>query len=334
MRELMSGNEAIARGAYEAGVTIATAYPGTPSTEILENIVKYKDKIYCEWAPNEKVATEVAIGGSIGGARSIAAMKHVGVNVAADPIFTYSYLGVNAGFVLVTADDPSMHSSQNEQDNRYYAKFAKMPMIEPSDSQECKDFLKEAYRISEEFDTPVLYRVTTRVCHSKGIVEHEEREEVEFKPYSRNISKFVAVPATVKRARVKVEERQKALEEYSNKSPLNKIEYNDKKIGIVTASISYQYAKEVFGDKASYLKLGFTYPLPIDLIREFADNVETLYVIEELDPFMEEHIKAAGIECIGKEVIPSYYELNPEIIAEAILKETPETKDLDVETAA
>ena len=333
MKELMSGNEAIARGAYEAGVTVAAAYPGTPSTEILENIVQYKDKIYCEWSPNEKVATEVAIGASIGGARSIAAMKHVGLNVAADPIFTYSYLGVNAGFVLVTADDPSMHSSQNEQDNRYYAKFAKMPMFEPSDSQECKDFLKEAYKVSEEFDTPVLYRVTTRICHSKSIVELEEREEVEFKPYSRNIPKFVAVPATVKRARLRVEDRQKALEEYANKSELNKIEYNDKKVGIVTAGISYQYAKEVFGNNASYLKLGFTFPLPMDLIREFSENVETLYVVEEVEPFMEEQIKAAGIKCIGKELIPNYYELNPEIVAKSLLNKESEITPLDIEPA-
>ena len=329
----MSGNEAIARGAYEAGVTVAAAYPGTPSTEILENIVQYKDKIYCEWSPNEKVATEVAVGASIGGARSIAAMKHVGVNVAADPIFTYSYLGVNAGFVLVSADDPSMHSSQNEQDNRYYAKFAKIPMFEPSDSQECKDFLKEAYKISEEYDTPVIYRVTTRICHSKSIVEFGEREEVEFKPYSRNIPKFVAVPATVKRARLKVEDRLRALEEYSNKTPLNKIEYNDKKIGIITAGISYQYAKEVFGDSASYLKLGFTYPLPLDLIREFSENVEILYVVEEVEPFMEEQIKSAGIECIGKDLIPNYYELNPEIVANSLLNKEFETKDIDIEPA-
>ena len=329
----MSGNEAIARGAYEAGVTVAAAYPGTPSTEILENIVQYKDKIYCEWSPNEKVATEVAVGASIGGARSIAAMKHVGVNVAADPIFTYSYLGVNAGFVLVSADDPSMHSSQNEQDNRYYAKFAKIPMFEPSDSQECKDFLKEAYKISEEYDTPVIYRVTTRICHSKSIVELGEREEVEFKPYSRNIPKFVAVPATVKRARLKVEDRLRALEEYSNKTPLNKIEYNDKKIGIITAGISYQYAKEVFGDSASYLKLGFTYPLPLDLIREFSENVEILYVVEEVEPFMEEQIKSAGIECIGKDLIPNYYELNPEIVANSLLNKEFKTKDIDIEPA-
>jgi len=327
----MSGNEAIARGAYEAGVTVAAAYPGTPSTEILENMIEYKDCIYSEWAPNEKVAAEVAIGASIGGARSLAAMKHVGVNVAADPIFTYAYLGVNAGFVLVTADDPSMHSSQNEQDNRYYAKFAKMAMVEPSDSQECKDFLKEAYRVSEEFDTPILFRVTTRICHSKSIVELGEREEVPYKPYVKNITKYVSTPANAKLAHPRVEKRLEALEEYSNKSPLNRIEYNNKKIGIITSGIAYQYAKEVFGSDASYLKIGFSYPLPMNLIKEFAENVEELYVIEELEPFMEEQIKAAGIKCKGKELIPRIYELNPEIIANAMMDKVYETKKLDVE---
>ncbi len=334
MKKLMSGNEAIARGAYEAGVTIAAAYPGTPSTEILEHMVDYKDVIYSEWAPNEKVAAEVAIGGSIAGSRSLAAMKHVGVNVAADPIFTYAYLGVNGGFVLVSADDPSMHSSQNEQDNRYYAKFAKMAMIEPSDSQEAKDFLVEAYNISEQFDIPVLFRVTTRICHSKSIVELGERQEVGHKPYIKNINKYVATPANAKRLHVVVEERLKALEKFANTSALNKVEYNDTKIGILTASVSYQYAKEVFGDKASYLKLGFTYPLPMDLIREFASKVDTLYVIEELEPFMEEQIKAAGIKCIGKELIPNIYELNPDIVAKAMLNETTEVKSVDVEIAA
>jgi len=327
----MSGNEAIARGAYEAGVTVAAAYPGTPSTEILENIIEYKDCIYSEWAPNEKVAAEVAIGASIGGARSLAAMKHVGVNVAADPIFTYAYLGVNGGFVLVSADDPSMHSSQNEQDNRYYAKFAKMAMVEPSDSQECKDFLKEAYRVSEKYDTPILFRVTTRICHSKSIVELGEREDVEVKPYVKNIPKYVAAPANAKLAHARVEKRLLELEEYSNQSPLNRIEYNNKKIGIISSGIAYQYAKEVFGEDASYLKLGFTYPLPMKLIKEFSENVEELYVIEELEPYIEEQIKAAGIKCIGKEVIPKLYELNPEIIAKAILGKTYESKTLDVE---
>ncbi|OGO76613.1 MAG: indolepyruvate ferredoxin oxidoreductase subunit alpha [Clostridiales bacterium GWB2_37_7] len=335
MKKLMSGNEAIARGAYEAGVTVAAAYPGTPSTEILEHMVDYKENIYSEWAPNEKVACEVAIGASIAGSRSLAAMKHVGVNVAADPIFTYAYLGVNGGFVLVTADDPSMHSSQNEQDNRYYAKFAKMALIEPSDSQEAKDFLKEAYKISEEFDIPVLYRVTTRVCHSKSIVELGEREEVGFKPYTRRLDKFVATPANAKIAHGVLEKKLKALEAYANTSPLNLAEYNENtNIGIVTASVAYQYAKEVFGDKASYLKLGFTYPLPMDMIRDFASKFDTVYVIEELEPFMEEQMKAAGIKCIGKELIPNMYELNPDIVAKALLGINTESKTVDTNVVA
>lgn len=333
LKKLMSGNEAIARGAYEAGVTMASAYPGTPSTEILEHMVDYKDAVYSEWAPNEKVAAEVAIGASIAGARSLATMKHVGVNVAADPIFTYAYLGVNGGFVLVSADDPSMHSSQNEQDNRYYAKFSKMAMIEPSDSQEAKDFLLEAYKISEEYDTPVLFRVTTRICHSKSIVELGERVEVGYKPYKKDISKYVATPANAKKLHIVVEERLKTLEKYANTSPLNKVEYNDTKIGILTSGVAYQYAKEVFGDKASYLKLGFTYPLPMDLIKDFASKVDTLYVVEELEPFMEEQIKAAGIKCIGKEIIPNIYELNPDVVAKAMLNEVSETKSVDVEVA-
>ncbi len=335
MKKLMSGNEAIARGAYEAGVTVAAAYPGTPSTEILEHMVDYKDAIYSEWAPNEKVAVEVAIGASIAGSRSLAAMKHVGVNVAADPIFTYAYLGVNGGFVLVTADDPSMHSSQNEQDNRYYAKFSKMALIEPSDSQESKDFLQEAYKISEQFDIPVLYRVTTRVCHSKSVVELGERNEVGFKPYKKDINKFVATPANAKRLHGVVEQRLKDLEQYANTSPLNKTEYNENtNIGIITASVAYQYAKEVFGNKASYLKLGFTYPLPMDLIRDFASKFETVYIIEELEPFMEEQIKAAGIKCIGKELIPNMYELNPDVVAKALLGIETESKTVDTEVAA
>ncbi|KUO70550.1 MAG: indolepyruvate ferredoxin oxidoreductase subunit alpha [Clostridia bacterium BRH_c25] len=335
MKQLMSGNEAIARGAYEAGVKVAAAYPGTPSTEILENIVDYKDKIYCEWSPNEKVAAEVAIGASIAGVRSLAAMKHVGVNVAADPIFTFAYSGVNAGFVLVSADDPSMHSSQNEQDNRYYAKFAKMAMVEPSDSQEAKDFIAEALRISEQFDTPVLFRVTTRICHSKSIVELGERKEVEPKEYVRDMVKYISTPANAKIAHARVEKRLKALEEYSNKSPLNKVEYNENaKIGIVTASVAYQYAKEVFGDNASYLKLGFTYPLPMDLIKDFASKFETVYVIEELEPYMEEQMKAAGISCIGKELIPNLYELNPDVVAKALLNKESETKTLDAKVVA
>jgi indolepyruvate ferredoxin oxidoreductase alpha subunit len=331
----MSGNEAIARGAYEAGVKVAAAYPGTPSTEILENMVDYKKDIYCEWAPNEKVATEVAIGASIAGVRSLTAMKHVGVNVAADPIFTYAYMGVNAGFVMISADDPSMHSSQNEQDNRYYAKFAKMAMIEPSDSQESKDFMVEAFKIIEQFDTPVLFRITTRICHSKGIVELGERVEVEPIKYEKNMPKFAATPANARIAHARVEKRLKALEEYANTSPLNKVEYNENtKIGIVTASVAYQYAKEVFGNDASYLKLGFTYPLPMELIKDFASKFETVYVIEELEPFMEEQMKAAGIKCIGKELIPILYELNPDVVAKALLNKESEIKTLDAKVVA
>ncbi|WP_432408694.1 indolepyruvate ferredoxin oxidoreductase subunit alpha [Wukongibacter sp. M2B1] len=329
MKKFLTGNEAVARGAFEAGVTFASAYPGTPSTEILENIAPYKEAVYAEWAPNEKVALEVAIGASIAGARSLAAMKHVGVNVAADPFFTYAYTGVNGGLVLISADDPGMHSSQNEQDNRLYAKFSKSAMIEPSDSQESKDFIKTALEISEKFDTPVLFRMTTRICHSKGIVEFGDREEVEMKEYKKNIPKYVATPANGRVLHVKVEERLKKLEEFSNTTELNRFEWNDKKIGIITSGVAYQYAKEVFGDTVSYLKLGFTFPLPMKKIKEFADEVETLYIIEELEPYIEEQVKAAGIKCIGKEVIPNIGELNPDIIAKAILGEERETIDFD-----
>jgi len=319
VKKILSGNEAIARGAYEYGALVAAAYPGTPSTEILENIAQYKE-IYSEWAPNEKVALEVAIGASIAGARAISAMKHVGVNVAADPLFTYAYTGVNGGLILVSADDPGMHSSQNEQDNRYYAKFAKIAMLEPSDSQEAKDFVGEAFKISEMFDTPVLLRITTRIAHSKGLVELGERQEVGLKPYKRDIQKFISMPAHARVRHVLVEEKFKELEEYSNNSPLNRIEMGkDNKIGIITSGISYQYAKEVFGDNACYLKISITNPLPKRLIKEFASKVETLYVIEELEPFMEEQIKAMGINVIGKDRIPRIGELNPDIIAKALL---------------
>ncbi|MGV8154426.1 MAG: indolepyruvate ferredoxin oxidoreductase subunit alpha [Alkaliphilus sp.] len=328
MKKLMTGNEAVARGAFEAGVTVAAAYPGTPSTEILENVAKYKE-IYSEWSPNEKVSLEVAIGASIAGARSLCAMKHVGVNVAADPLFTYAYTGVNAGLVLVCADDPGMHSSQNEQDSRYYAKFAKVPMLEPADSQEAKDYVKEGLKISEEFDTPVMIRVTTRICHSKTLVELGEREEVGMKEYIKNSEKYVATPANGRGLHVELEKRLKKLEEFSNETPLNRIEWNDKKIGIITASVSYQYAKEVFGESASYFKIGFSYPLPMKKIQEFADQVDTLYVIEELEPFMEEQIKAAGIACTGKELISNIGELNPDILASVLLEEKNEIISYD-----
>jgi indolepyruvate ferredoxin oxidoreductase alpha subunit len=321
MKKLLTGNEAIARGAWEAGVHVASAYPGTPSTEILENLALYKD-VYSEWAPNEKVGMEVAVGASIGGARALTAMKHVGLNVAADPMFTYSYLGVNGGMVIVTADDPGLHSSQNEQDNRHFARHAKLPMLEPSDSQEAKDFMIEAYEISEKFDVPVLFRITTRICHSKAPVELGERTEYEVKDYQRNINKFVATPARCKVHHYELEEKLKKLEIFANTTKLNVEEINDDtEIGIITSGIAYQYAKEVFGDKVSYLKLGFTFPIPKEKITNFTKKFKTIYVIEELEPFLENEIKAMGINVIGKEKIPNIDELNPDIIAKALLNE-------------
>lgn len=314
MKQLMSGNEAAARGAYEAGALVGSAYPGTPSTEIFESLPQYGGELYCEWAPNEKVAAEVAYGASIAGARSLCAMKHVGLNVAADPIFTAAYNGVGAGFVIVTADDPDMHSSQNEQDNRYYARAAKLAMVEPADSQECKDFMAAAFEISERFDIPVLYRMTTRVCHSKSLVEPGRRQEAAPRPYSPN-PRYVCAPANARRNRLRLDDSMAALAEYANSSPLNRMELNGGEVGVISASIAYQYAKEVFPADASFLKLGFTNPLPMELIREFASHVKKLYVVEELEPFMEEQIKAAGIPCTGKELISSRYELNPERLA-------------------
>jgi indolepyruvate ferredoxin oxidoreductase, alpha subunit len=318
MKKILSGNEAIARGAFEAGCTVAAAYPGTPSTEILENIAAYKE-IYSEWSPNEKVACEVASGASIAGARSLTAMKHVGLNVAADPLFTMAYEGVNGGFVVVTADDPGMHSSQNEQDNRYYAPHAKVAMMEPSDSQEAKDYIKLAYEISEKFDTLVLFRVTTRVCHSKGLVELGERTEVGVKEYKKDTKKYVMIPAHSRAKHYEVEDRLSRLQDYSNNCSINKIEWGDKKIGIITSGISYQYSREVFGDNASYLKLGFTYPLPDKLIKKFAKAVDKVYIIEENDPYIEGYVKSLGIDCMGKDFIPVCGELNPDIIRRALL---------------
>ena len=325
MKLLLTGNEAIARGAYEAGCTVAAAYPGTPSTEILENIATYKE-IYAEWSPNEKVAVEVASGASIAGARALTAMKHVGLNVAADPLFTMAYEGVNGGLVIVTADDPGMHSSQNEQDNRYYAPHAKVLLLEPADSQECKDYTKMAFALSEEFDTPVLLRVTTRICHSKSLVELGEREEVGVKEYCKDVRKYAMTPAHAKVRHVLVEEKLNRLREYSDHSPLNKIEWGEKKRGIITSGISYQYAREVFGAKASYLKLGLTYPLPEKVIKEFAQAVEQVFVIEENDPYLETYVKSLGIECQGKELIPICGELNPGIIRQAFFPEEAKEK--------
>jgi len=323
MKVIMTGNEAMARGAYEAGCNIASAYPGTPSTEILENFATYEG-VYAEWAPNEKIAFEVAAGASIGGARSITTMKHVGLNVAADPLFTMAYEGVNGGFVVVTADDPGMHSSQNEQDNRLYAPHAKVAMLEPSDSQECKDFMKIAFEISEKFDTLVLFRSTTRISHSKTIVELGEKEHTEVKPYVKNTEKYIMIPANARKKHYEVEGRLEALREYSNSSNLNKVELGNKNIGIITSGISYQYAKEVFGEDASYLKIGMSYPLPNKVIKDFANKVDKLYVIEENEPYLENAIKVMGINCIGKDLIPICGELNPDIIRKSILCE--ETK--------
>lgn len=317
LKRLMLGNEAVARGAYEAGCTVAAAYPGTPSTEITENLATY-DEIYSEWSSNEKVAMEVAIGASIAGARAICAMKHVGLNVAADPLFTVSYSGVNGGLVIMVADDPGMHSSQNEQDSRHYAKASKVPMLEPSDSQECKDFVKQAFDISEEYDCPVLVRLSTRIAHSQSIVEQGERQDSELKEYIKNPDKYVMMPAMAKKRHVIVEKRLCDLKEFSENSWVNRIEWGNRKIGVITNGISYQYAREALGD-VSYLKLGMVYPLPENLIREFAKGVDKLYVIEELEPIIEDHVRKLGIDVIGKELFPIMGELGAQLIREKIL---------------
>ncbi len=310
MEMLLSGNEAIARGVYEYGGEFASAYPGTPSTEILQTIARFfKDDVYAEWAINEKCALENTVGASYGGARSVAAMKHVGVNVAADPLMTLSYTGVGAGLIIISADDPSLHSSQNEQDNRCYGKFASIPVLEPSDSQEAKDFIKDAFEISEKFDTPVLFRITTRISHSKGLVKIGERKTVEHAGFERNITKYVMVPAHAMKRHKIVIERLAALEEFAEETPLNRIEWGDKKVGIITGSVAYQYAREAMPE-ASILKLGLGYPMPMKKIREFASQVERLFVVEELEPFYEEQILAEGIEVEGKRFFSNYLELN------------------------
>ncbi|MEG1441072.1 MAG: indolepyruvate ferredoxin oxidoreductase subunit alpha [Oscillospiraceae bacterium] len=309
-KKLLIGNAAVAQGLYENGVKIVSAYPGTPSTEITEFAAKY-DEIYAEWAPNEKVALEVAIGASIGGARSFCAMKHVGLNVAADPLFTAAYTGVNAGLVIAVADDPSMHSSQNEQDSRHYAKASKIPMIEPSDSNECKSFMEDAYEISENFDTPVLFRLSTRVAHSQSVTEIGDRKEIPLRDYEKNISKYVMMPGNAKRKHPELEQRLSILAQYAEDTPLNKVEYgDDRKIGIITSGMCYNYVREAFGDSVSVLKLGMVYPLPTKLIQDFAQKVETLYVVEELDSFIEEHCKNIGVSVIGKELFPVCYEFS------------------------
>lgn len=320
MKKLMLGNEAVARGAYEAGVTVVASYPGTPSTEITENIVKY-DEIYAEWSPNEKVACEVAIGASIAGARSMTCMKHVGLNVMADPVFTVSYTGVNGGFVMCVADDPGMHSSQNEQDSRHYAKAAKLLMLEPSDSAECKEFTKKAYELSEKYDIPAAIRLSTRVSHSQGLVEECPREDVPLKDYEKNIQKYVMMPGMAKKRHVVVEERMASLAEYAETTELNTVEDNGAKVGVITSGISYMYAKEALGDKVNYLKLGMVYPLPEKLIKDFTDGLDKVYVIEELDPFIEEHCRTIGVSVEGKSLFTLLGEYTPTMIKKVILGE-------------
>ncbi len=331
MKKLMLGNEAIARGVFEAGATVVSAYPGTPSTEITEAIAHY-DEIYSEWAPNEKVALEVAIGASFAGARAASAMKHVGLNVAADPLFTASYTGVNGGLVLFVADDPGMHSSQNEQDTRILARGAKVPVLEPSDSQECKDFTIKAFELSEAFDTPVIVRLSTRVSHSQGIVDMGERAVYELKPYVKNPGKFVMMPAMAKMRHPFVEERMAKLREWSEQSTLNRIEWGDKKVGVITSGISYQYAREAFGN-ASFLKLGMVHPLPEKLIRSFAQECETVYVIEELEPFIENQCLKMGLNVIGKALLPVTGEYSASLIREKILGDT-QKKQNDIQDVA
>ena len=326
MKKLLLGNAAVARGAYEAGVGVVASYPGTPSTEITEEIAKY-DEIYSEWSPNEKVAAEVAIGASIAGARSMSCMKHVGLNVMADPVFTVSYSGVNGGLVFCVADDPGMHSSQNEQDSRHYARASKIAMLEPSDSAECKEFTKLAFSLSEEYDTPVFIRLSTRVSHSQSLVEIEDRKEIELKPYEKNIGKYVMMPANAIKRHVVVEDRITALKEFAETTPLNEIEENGSKIGVITAGIAYEYAKEALGDKADFLKLGMVYPLPDNKLKTFAEKYDKVYVIEELDPVIEDYCKSLGINNIeGKSVFTLLGEYTPAMIKKAVLGEdAPET---------
>ena len=319
-KKLYIGNAAVARGAYEAGVRVVSSYPGTPSTEITESMVQYEET-YVEWAPNEKVAAEVAIGASMAGARAMSCCKHVGFNVMADPVFTASYIGVNGGLVLCVADDPGMHSSQNEQDSRHYAKAAKIPMFEPSDSEECRVMTKTAFKVSEDYDVPAVLRLSTRVSHSQSLINLEEPENVPLKPYEKNIAKNVMMPANAIRRHVVVEERTKKLLQLAEETPLNTVEDNGSKIGVITAGISYLYAKEALGDRVNYLKLGMVWPLPEQKIKDFAAKCEQLFVIEELDPFIEEHVKMLGIPVIGKERFTPLGEYTPKMIRKAVFNE-------------
>ncbi|MBQ7613847.1 MAG: indolepyruvate ferredoxin oxidoreductase subunit alpha [Butyrivibrio sp.] len=326
-KQLMLGNKAVARGLYEAGVCFISSYPGTPSTEVTEEAAKY-DEIYCEWAPNEKVAMESAFGASLAGRRSFCAQKHVGLNVAADPLYTMSYTGVNAGMVIVVADDAGMHSSQNEQDSRHHAIAAKVPMLEPSDSAEALEFTKLAFDLSEKFDTPVLLKMCTRVAHSQSLVSISQRQVPDF-PYEKDIAKYVMMPGNAKKRHPFVEERTKKLIEFAETDTVNHVEMGDTKIGIITCSTSYQYVKEVFGDSVSVLKLGMTNPLPEKLIKDFAAKVEKLYVVEELDPIIENHVKSLGLEVTGKDLLPVCDEFSQNLIAKAFGKETSESFALE-----
>ncbi len=328
MKKLMLGNEAFARGLYEAGCKIVSSYPGTPSTEITEEIAKY-DEVYAEWAPNEKVAMEVALGASIGGARSFCAMKHVGLNVAADPLYTAGYTGVTAGMVIAVADDPGMHSSQNEQDSRHHAIASKTLMIEPSDSAECKEFAKAAYELSEMFDSPVLVRLSTRVSHSQSAVELCDREEKDLVPYEKKAAKYVMMPGNAIKRHPVVEDKLAKAAEYAETSPLNKLEINDTAIGVITSGISYQYAKEALGTKASYLKLGWVNPMPTQIIKDFCEKCDKVYVIEELDGIIESHCKNIGVDVVGKEVFGCIGEISQTIVAEMILGTKPEFDTFD-----
>lgn len=328
MKELMLGNAAVARGLYEAGCEVVSSYPGTPSTEITEEVAKY-DEIYSEWAPNEKVAVEVAFGASVAGKRSFAAMKHVGLNVAADPVFTMSYTGVTGGLVIAVADDAAMHSSQNEQDSRHYAKASKIPMLEPSDSAEALEFTKLAYELSEKYDTPVFLKMCTRVAHSQSVVETGERVVPETPAYTKNIQKYVMLPANARGRHPKVEQRTLDLVQWAETSDINRVEMGDTSLGIITASTSYQYAKEVFGEKASVLKLGMAWPLPVEKIKAFASKVDRVIVLEELDPFIEEHCKAIGVEVEGKSIFSLLGEFSQNLVAEKLGQPVAEGKALD-----
>lgn len=318
MKKLLLGNAAVARGAFEAGVNLVSSYPGTPSTEITESMVEYND-VYVEWAPNEKVAAEVAIGASIAGGRAMSCMKHVGLNVMADPVFTVSYIGANGGLVFCVADDPGMHSSQNEQDSRHYAEAAKIAMLEPSDSSECKEFTKAAFGLSEEYDTPVFIRLSTRVSHSQSLVEICDREDIPVKPYEKNIAKHVMMPAMAKGRHVVVEQRTEKLKALAENCPFNRVESNGSKIGVICASTTYVYSKEALGDKADYLKIGMVYPLPEKMIRDFAAAHDELWVIEELDPVIETFVKSLGIDCKGKERFTLLGEYSQNMIKSAVL---------------